>query len=159
MGCFLSLDCKAVSLFVMSLGTVFACVLGSIRWRVQLPINKNLRKKDVLEEDGISYEMIGKKKEMCEKWNIDVNINWPSFIDFRNYDTFEDDFNLFLERIMKETPKIAFDGMTALLSPDMLPDLPEEDEVEVPDDIDDPGVDGPYLLSDWDAEVSGVPKT
>ena len=48
---------------------------------------------------------------------------------------------------------------TALLSPDMIPDLPEEDEVEVPDDIDDPGVDGPYLLSDWDAEVSGVPKT
>jgi hypothetical protein len=43
MGCLEPSDCKAVSLFVIPRGIVFAGVLGCFRWRVQLSVNSKKR--------------------------------------------------------------------------------------------------------------------
>jgi len=56
--------------------------------------------------------MVRKKKEIYKEWEMSVETKLPPLQSFFNYDSFEKDFNEFLDKTMhKEMPAITYNNL------------------------------------------------
>jgi len=66
----------------------------------------------ILQEDEAIYRMIKKKKEIYSEWGMSVETKLPPLQSFFNYDSFEKEFNEFLDKTMyKEMPTITYNNL------------------------------------------------